>query len=303
LSCLQLPLPDNRGAILAALAADGLIERERADVYNILNLGAILFARDLTRFQHLARKAVRLVIYKDRDRTETVREQGGQRGYASGFGRLVTYINDLLPTNEQIRQAFRQDVRMYPEIAIRELTANALIHQDFRLTGTGPIIEVFTDRIEISNPGTPLIDTKRFLDLPPRSRNEKVAALMRRMNVCEERGSGIDKTVKAAEIFQLPPPRFDVTDQHTKATLFAPRKLADMEREDRIRACYQHACLRYVSGELMTNTSLRERFAIAAENYSMASRIIAESIDAQLIKRHDPDSKSKKHAKYLPYWA
>jgi predicted HTH transcriptional regulator len=297
------PLPETRPAVLAACAEDGLIEKERADFYNVTNLGAILFARDLSRIPHLSRKTVRLVIYKGRDRTETLREQPGQRGYAIGFGGLVTYLNDLLPANEQITQAFRTEVRVYPEIAIRELIANALIHQDFRVTGTGPIVEVFSDRIEVTNPGTPLIDTKRFLDAPPRSRNEKLAALMRRMNICEERGSGIDKIITAAEVFQLPAPRFDVPENHTKATLYAPRALSDMDKEDRIRACYQHAALRYVSNDQMTNTSLRDRFAIAPQNYSIASRIIAETMDAKLIKRADPESTSKKHARYVPFWA
>jgi len=71
--------------------------------------------------------------------------------------------------------------------------ANGLIHQDFTINGTGPTIEVFPDRIEITNTGTPLIDTLHFIDQPPRSRNEALAAMMRRLNICEERGSGIEK--------------------------------------------------------------------------------------------------------------
>jgi len=300
---LGKPLADNRAAILQALENEGVVVAERSQTFSITNLGAILFARDLTNFSALGRKAIRLVIYSDRDRTVAVREQGGQKGYATGFAGLVAYLNDLLPLNEHVKQAFRMEARMYPEIAIRELIANALIHLDFSISGTGPIVEVFSDRVEITNPGTPLIETNRFLDSAPRSRNEKIAALMRRMNICEERGSGIDKVVKAAEVFQLPPPRFDTLSQHTKATLFAPRKLSDIDKEDRIRACYQHAALRYISNDYMTNASLRERFAIADENYSIASRIIAETIDAGLVKRLDPESKSKKHAKYIPYWA
>lgn len=301
---LKRPLPESRASIIASLVEEKLLEfDESRNSFTITNLGAILFARDLSTVPHLNRKSVRLVVYGGRDRTQALREQLGQRGYASGFLGLVAYLNDLLPANEQIARIFRSEVRTYPEIAIRELIANALIHQDFRITGTGPIIEVFVDRIEVTNPGTPLIDTNRFLDLPPQSRNEKLGSLMRRMNMCEERGSGIDKVIKSAEVFQLPAPRFDVTQQHTKATLFAPRKLAEMDKEDRVRACYQHACLRYVSHDPMTNTSLRDRFAIEPKNYSVASRIISDTIEAQLIKRKDPKSRSKKHAKYVPYWA
>lgn len=216
---------------------------------------------------------------------------------------MIDFINSQLPQNEEIGRALRREERMYPELAVRELAANALIHQDFLMTGTGPMIEIFADRIEITNPGIPLIDTQRFLDLPPVSRNEALAAMMRRFGICEERGSGIDKVVFQAEVFQLPAPDFLVTDRHTQAVLYAYRELSEMSREDRIRACYQHAGLQYVSNTQMTNTSLRKRFSISDRNYAIASRIIAETMSAGLIKRFDPESRSRKHAKYVPFWA
>ncbi len=94
---------------------------------------------------------------------------------------------------------------MFPELAIRELVANALIHQDFSVTGAGPTVEIFDDRIDITNPGEPLVDTQRFLDTPPRSRNEALASLMRRARICEERGSGIDKVVLEVELLHCRP--------------------------------------------------------------------------------------------------
>jgi len=192
---------------------------------------------------------------------------------------------------------------MYPEVAIRELVANALIHQDFTVPGTGPMVEIFEDRIEITSPGLPLIDTQRFLDAPPQSRNDLVASFMRRIHVCEERGSGIDKVIHSVEIFQLPAPDFSTAHQHTRAVLFAYKRLNDMSRADRIRACYQHAGLQFVSNQQMTNASLRRRFSIKDENYSIASRIIAETLESGLIKPHDPDNRSRKHARYVPFWA
>ena len=86
------------------------------------------------------------------------------------------------------------------------------------------------------------------------------------MNFCEERGSGVDKVIFQVELFQLPPPEFLVTDNHTKAILFSPKTLRQMDTTERCRACYQHACLRYVSNKRMTNHSLRDRFGISAKN-------------------------------------
>jgi predicted HTH transcriptional regulator len=302
-SCFRLlgiPLPDNRQAILERLASEKVIAPKPGDRFDITNVGAVLFAADLRRFDRLARKAPRVVIYDGDNRTRTIKEHVEHRGYAVGFESLIAYINDQLPQNEQIGQALRRQVRVYPEPAIRELVPNALIHQDFNLTGTGPMIELFSDRMEITNPGLPLIDTLRFIDEPPRSRNETLAGMTRRMNICEERGSGIDKVIAAVEAFQLPAPDFRTTSQHTIAVLFGARDFAAMDRQDRIRACYQHACLWYVSGKQMTNATLRSRLRIEKHNYSMASRIIRDTIEAGLIRQAGG---SRKDANYVPFWA
>jgi ATP-dependent DNA helicase RecG len=232
-----------------------------------------------------------------------MREAPSSKGYAIGFESAVEYINNLLPKNEEIGQALRKEVGMYPELAIRELVANAIIHQDFTISGTGPMVEIFDDRIEITNPGRPLVETLRMMDEPPRSRNESLASLMRRMNICEERGSGIDKVVFEVELYQLPAPNFTLKEQSMVVTLYAQQELQKMGKEDRIRACYQHACLKYVSHEQLTNTSLRARFNIADQNSAQASRIISETVEAQLIKQGDPENQSRKHTKYVPYWA
>lgn len=196
------PLPDNRMGVVDKLIRENLIVARPGNHYDITNLGGMLFAKDLQQFERLSRKALRIIQYQGGNRLETYRERIGERGYAVGFENAVVYISAVLPQNEHIGQAFRRDVPMYPEIAVRELVANALIHQDFTMTGTGPMVEIFSDRIEITNPGKPLIDALRFMDEPPQSRNETLAALMRRMNICEERGSGVDKVVHSVELFQ-----------------------------------------------------------------------------------------------------
>lgn len=298
---VQLPLPEGRQGILAALEADLLIAASPSGKWHITNLGAILFAKKLQDFQHLSRKAVRLVQYKGNSRVETVREISGNKGYAVGFEGLIDYLKTLLPSNEEIGKAFRKEVPMYPELAIRELAANAIIHQDFALTGTGPMVELFDTRMEITNPGIPLVDVDRFLDSPPRSRNEALASFMCRINICEERGTGIDKVIFQTELYQLPAPLFEVTEQHTRSVLFGHKEFAQMDKEDRMRACYQHCCLKYVNREHMNNKSLRERFAIEEKNSAMASRIIKDTVKAGLIKPYDPDAGTKA-MRYVPHW-
>ena len=299
---LEQALPSNRDAILEALASDGLLRRGGAGGWDITNLGALLFAKKLADFAALKRKAVRVIQYRGTGRIESLKEQVGTKGYASGFEGLVGFINGLLPSNEVIGQALRKTVPMFPELAVRELVANALIHQDLLVTGAGPMVEIFVDRIEITNPGEPLVATDRFVDSPPKSRNDVLASLMRRFRICEERGSGIDKVVSEVELFQLPAPLFEKPEGFTRTVLFSHKALSAMDKADRIRACYLHACLCHVTRKAMTNASVRERFGIAEKNAAAASRLLGEAVDAGMIVVRDPGTGTRSRT-YLPYWA
>lgn len=300
---LSLDLPSDKNGILEALLSDGMVSKSETGNYNITNLGAILFAKKLVEFPSLERKAIRVIKYEGVDRISSAsKEQVGAKGYANGFEGLIDYINNLLPTNEVLGKALRKVVPMYPELAIRELVANALIHQNFFTVGTSPMIEIFTDRLEITNPGVPLIDKSRFVDHPPISRNEKLASFMRRIGVCEERGSGYDKVVSQIELYQLPAPDIELYENHTRVTLFAHMEYAKMSKNDRFRACYWHACLKRVTRDYMTNSSLRERFNIDAKNSSMISRLLNDACEKGLIKISD-ESTSDKNRRYLPFWA
>lgn len=299
---LELPLPENRKAIIEALKNDELIQKNISGSWDITNLGAILFAKQMGTFKRLKRKAMRVIQYKGKDRTHTLKEQVGEKGYAAGFRGLVGYINGLIPSNEIITEALRQTIPMFPEIAVRELTANALIHQDFTIKGAGPTVEIFEDRIEITNPGASLVDTDRFIDSPPKSRNEVLASLMRRFGICEERGSGIDKVVHEVEFYQLPAPLFEVPDGFTRTVLFAHKELNEMDKTERVRACYLHACLKWVLRDYLTNSSIRERFGIEEQNRATASRIIKDALDAGVISMYDPTA-GPRNMKYIPWWA
>jgi ATP-dependent DNA helicase RecG len=299
---LGKPLPDGNQSIMEHLEADALVMKDVGGKWNITNLGAILLAYDLNAFDaSLARKGVRLVAYSGHNKASiVVNRQDGRRGYASGFQGLVDYINTLLPKNEHIGDAFREEQKLFPEVAIRELVANALIHQDMTVSGAGPQVEIFSDRIEIVNPGKPLMRVDRMIDLPPRSRNEALASLMRRMRICEEQGSGLDKVIASVELFQLPPPAFRESDGSMQVVLYGPRSFAEMTVEERVRACYHHAVLKLLGGEKMRNQSLCARFGIDPRNAAQASAVIKQAQDAQFIKPADPEHP---RAGYVPGWA
>lgn len=184
----------------------------------------------------------------------------------------------------------------------REAIANSLIHQDLYITGAAPVVEIFDNRIEVTNPGTPLVDVLRIIDNPPKSRNEKLASLMRRLKMCEELGRGWDRMVLACEAQHLPAPRIEVFQENTKVTLFSEISFSNISMEDKLWSCYLHACLMYIQGDALTNKSLRERFNVSETSAGSISRLIKETISQGKIKALDPDT-AKRYMRYIPIWA
>jgi predicted HTH transcriptional regulator len=299
---LKLPYPSTREGVIEKLVSERLLRRER-DGFSIINLAALLLAKDLRSFEGVSRKAARVVVYEGSGKLKTKADTFGNKGYAVGFQGLVRYVMSQLPQNEMIEDALRVESKLLPEVVIRELLANALIHQEFKERGTSPMIEIYSDRVEISNPGEPIVPVERFID-GFQSRNERLADLMRRFGICEEKSSGIDRVVEAAEVHQLPAPDFQVGFRRTVVILFGPRSFKKMDRNERIRACYQHCCLQWVLRRQMTNKTLRERFRLSDSSTNTVSQIITAAIEADLIKL-DPNapSSSRKFARYLPRWA
>ena len=125
---------------------------------------------------------------------------------------------------------------------------------------------------------------------------------MRRLRICEERGSGIDKVVFQTELFQLPAPKFEVLPENTRTTLFAYMDYKDMDTADKVRATYLHCCLQYVSHQPMNNTSLRERFKVEETYSSSISRVIKQTVEEGLIRLYDPKA-NRKSWRYVPFWA
>lgn len=293
-------IPKNKIYIIERLKEFNLIKKDK-EAWSITNLGAILFAKDINLFSELKGRNVVVRCYSGTNNRELVSQQEGIYGYAYGFEGLINYIMQQLPVTEVINEV-RKDMPAYPKIAIREFVANALIHQDFAISGMPITIEIFSNRMTITNPGAPLNDVNRLIDMPPRSRNELLAQAMFLLGVCERRGSGIDRAIEAIEKQKLPPVKFEKSETHTRVFLYPAKKLSEMNKNEKIRACYQHACLMYEDGKELNNQSLRERLGIDKNNSYVASRIIADTFSSGLIKYADPDTISRKYATYIPYY-
>lgn len=304
LELLNRPATVNPEEALAWMVQERMLEQIDGSGYYITNFGAITAAKNLAQFDGLARKAIRVIKYTGLNKVITERELAGQKGYAIGFSGLIGFIEAMLPKSEVIKNALRAEICIYPPIALRELIANSLVHQDFSIKGKSPMIEIYDNRIEISNPGRLLPSKKidRLIGTNPESRNDLLASAMRRYKICEERGSGLIKALDAIELFGLPPLQFEQGENYFKVTMFSPKTFAEMTPRERIEACYQHATLKYLSGTGMTNTTLRERLKVPEKSRSMISRVIKDATEAGKVKAKNPDNPSTKFTEYVPYW-
>lgn len=298
---LKIPRPSPTTEILRKLAADGILEDDMEGGFHITNLGAILLAKDIAAFPTVKGKSVRVIGYKGRDKREAQFEQEGTRGYAVGFADMMRYIMQHIPTEEFYLDGVRGTLPLFPEIALREIIANALIHQDFTISGNGPVIEIYTDRVEITNPGNSLIEPDRMID-ERRSRNEKLASALRAFGICEERGGGLDKALLAIEENHLPAFNLNSSEQSMRVVIFGPKTFSEMSKADKHRACFFHCVLQWIKQDYMSNQSLRERFSLEKEDYQAVSSVITECVRTKRIAPAEEDQ-GRKTAKYVPYWA
>lgn len=299
-SLLDRNVPKSTDTIISLLCEMGYCIDQNG-LYAITNLGAILFARSLQKFSSLSGREVIVRKYEGQNNRQLQFEQRGGLGYAVGFMGLIDFI--MRNTGKEVINVGRSIEPIYPNVAVREFVANALIHQDFAIDGSPITIEIFSNRLVITNPGAPLNNITRLIDLPPRSRNEKLAQSMFLLGLCERRGSGVDRAIEAVEKMFLPPVKFQALEDYTRVSLFPQKPLAEMTKREKIMACYQHACLMFEDNIAINNQSIRERFGLNKNQSSAASRIIADTIDERLIKPADEESVSKKFSTYVPFYA
>ena len=265
---------------------------------SITFIGALLFAKNLLDFE-LGNRAIRFIHYDGNKKTDNViKDVIEEEGYAIVYERLLKTIEGIIPINEVLQSGIRKNIPLFPVQIYRELIANALVHQDFSLNPIYPTISLYKNRMEFFNIGKPLIRTERFIDLEE-TRNSNLVKLTRDIGIVEERGVGIDRVIEECEVLQLPAPNFIENTIRTTVTLYAPKEFSIMNKNDKIRACWQHCYLKYcLSEEVMTNSSLRERFKLEKNNSNIAivSKIIKDTLGEGKIKNKGDQS-------YIPNWA
>lgn len=268
------------------------------------NLAVLTCVKNLSLLPSYERYAVRIIEYTDTTKMSAKRDYTVQTGVSLGLDLIVKNIIQNLPQSEIIQNATKIKLPVIPATAIREFVINAIMHRDFTKTHSFITIEIFSDRIEITNPGSllPDISVDRLIDHPSTCRNEVFSDLLRKLELAEERGSGIDNALSIIELWGLPPVIFENQKDYFKSVLLMPRSFNEMSKDERIIAVYQHACLNKITGKKTTNSSLRTRFKFSSAETTKIGRLISDALEEKKIKLSNPTA-SKRDFHYLPYWA
>ncbi|RVU73947.1 ATP-binding protein [Lactobacillus sp. HT06-2] len=294
---------NNDAAVKDSLVHNNIVAQVDKDLFNITNLGAYTLAKDLHKFPLLQDRSIFITKYRGNMKlANAIYNEAESSGIVVSFDKIMKDIMDHIPYHENYDAGVRKEIYKFPIIAVRELLANALVHQDFTISGMRPMVEIFDNRVVISNPGIPLIEPLRFLDVPPRSRNPELANLLSKFHITESRGTGIDKVVYALEQAKLP--AVEILSKGTTATQVTIREkkaFKDLSVTEKNEAIYWDASLKYVNDMKISNSTLRETFQLTDKEASLISKALASSMEANLIRPYDANA-GKKFMEYIPYW-
>ena len=297
---LSLPEPSSLNEKIARFVREGFLVADDEGNYSATALGALLFGRDLSSFDGLMGKEIRILRYVGNDRLQTKGKVSFSKGYAISFEEAYSTILSSIQEGDIFVNGIRQDRYSLPPIALREALGNILIHQELLGRG-GPLVEIFSSRVELSNPGSLGVPVDRLIDASPNPENELLASFLRRINIGDTAGSGFDKIVGSLEKEHLPPVRVEENPSGVRVVLSFTKPFDDYMNEEKLRATYDHVVLRYLSGTPATNGSLRERFGLPETAKFKISRLLSLTSEKGMIRKGE--GSDKKETYYLPYWA
>ncbi len=184
--------------------------------------GYLIFAKEPPQQKHqFERYVIRCVRYKGSGAHTDILDKADIVGTLDEqIDAMQAFILRNIPKRAEIIGTKRVEKYEYPEKAIREIIANAVIHRDYRIAETYTQVNVFEDRIEVFNPGNlPPGVTVENIKTAQMSRNKIIAARLNDMDYLEEYGRGIDIVFTKMEEWGLLPPIFKNSSNSFKVIL------------------------------------------------------------------------------------
>ncbi len=159
----------------------------------LTNLGILWLGTPAQRARLCYPLTVQYIVYNDRE--EKIRKKEWHYHLHNPKELLLEIEKEaveLTYTSEMPDGLFRKTIRQYPKEVVRELLINAIAHKKYTISGD-IFIEVFPDRMTITNPGNfPIGITKNNILHERHRRNPHLIKTLSDLKLMEGEGSGYD---------------------------------------------------------------------------------------------------------------
>ncbi len=191
---------------ISALKSLGAIQ-SKDDKNYFTNAGLLIFTENPTSF--LMQAYITGVVYRTPEKVDIVDLKDFNNDIISGIENILAFIERHISVGAEITDTVRKDIWEIPKVALREAIVNAIVHRDYLETGARVMVEVFPNRIIISNPGglAKGLSEKDFGQYSL-TRNSVLANLMLRTRYIEKLGTGIYRMKQVLKEANLPEPKF-----------------------------------------------------------------------------------------------
>lgn len=198
----------------------GLAIRQHTKSYPT-HAGILLFSQH--RLRWFPDAVIRCVCFADETHEEIIDQQVIRAPLIDAHEEVLAFIRRNTKMRAKINASKREDIPQYPPQAVREALINAIVHADYSLKGSGIQIAIFSDRIEITNPGVlPYGQTMELaLSGVSRMRNRTVGRVFREIKLIEQLGTGLKRIVNVYEKIQAKKPLFQEMGAHFRVTLYS----------------------------------------------------------------------------------
>ncbi len=184
------------------------------------NAGVLFFAKDVRHF--FPQGYVTCLLAKGEHKADVLDRKDFYAGVVSDIEESLRFIERNTRTAYRIEKLRREEVPEYPMRALREAITNAIMHWDYFEAGANVFVEIYDDRIEVSNPGgLPKGLTRAELGTRSVRRNPLIADLLHRIAFIEKAGTGIRRMREEAKKNGCPEPTFSANGFFTAT--FRPR--------------------------------------------------------------------------------
>ena len=272
----------------AALIDSGVLA-QTARTSNITIAGWLMFAKNPQSLRPFKNAFIEFQQFRGTTRNEPLKKTEIRGSLPEQIEIAIDLLMQhmwVLPTIVGVK---RQENPSYDRPILREIITNALVHRDYSKMHLPVKIALFTDRLELENPGSLMPGLTELNLIHKRSwRNPLIAERLKAYGFGEMDGQGIDRLFAATNKIHLPAPIFSATDDSVKVTLSGPKKFEDYSPQEKRLT----VIVTLILADKIDNGSLRHAFNIDLQT---AGTLIKSMAAEEII---EPVGKSRKYAQY-----